>query len=147
MSLIQWDQSYSVKVPEFDEDHRTIFALINKLHEAMSQGCGRAILGGVFDELVDYTMRHFAAEERLLEMHDDYPEIDTHKAAHEKFRQQVVDLRRQYDAGALHISVEVALFLKSWLKNHILTMDKRYGDFLAGRHHPSAEREMESCNP
>ena len=46
MSLILWKDEFSVGVDEVDHEHRELVALINQLHDDMSEGAGR-------DEIVD----------------------------------------------------------------------------------------------
>ena len=73
MALIKWTSALSVAVPEIDLQHQKLVSLINQLHESMLSGKGREVLGGVLNELIDYTKRHFADEEELMRRHN-YPE-------------------------------------------------------------------------
>ena len=44
MALISWNESYSVKVKQFDDQHKKLVNMLNDLHEAMKQGKGRDAL-------------------------------------------------------------------------------------------------------
>jgi hemerythrin len=129
MALLQWDQDYSVNIREIDEHHKKLFSLINTLHDAMSAGKGKEVLGKVLTELLSYTAMHFAYEEKLFDQYA-YPQAVAHKAEHEKLMQQVKDLKAKYDAGTTQITVDVMLFLKNWLNNHIHVVDKKYSAHL-----------------
>jgi hemerythrin len=67
VSLVTWDESYSVKVSQCDADHKKLFELINTLHDAMLAGDRKAVVAQVIDELTDYATYHFAREDAMLE--------------------------------------------------------------------------------
>jgi hemerythrin-like metal-binding protein len=129
MALLQWDQEYSVNIPDLDEQHKKIFSLIDTLHDAMCAGKGRVVVGTVLTDLLDYTATHFAHEERLFAEYA-YPQAEIHMAEHEKLVQQVKAFKAKYDAGNAQITVDVMLFLKNWLNNHIHVLDKKYSAYL-----------------
>ena len=52
----------------------------------------------VIDELVDYTMSHFAFEEELME-EAGYPFCAAHKRVHEIFGKRVSEYRLRFQAG------------------------------------------------
>jgi hemerythrin len=45
---------------------------------------------------------------------------------HEAIASQVEELRRNYRAGHAAMTIEVMVFLKSWLEDHILKSDKKF---------------------
>jgi hemerythrin len=45
MSIIQWDESFSVNVAEIDKQHQRLLEMINELYDAMRQGRGKVIIG------------------------------------------------------------------------------------------------------
>jgi hemerythrin-like metal-binding protein len=128
MALIAWDQSFSVKVEQCDEDHKRLFAVINKLHDAMVTGKGSQIISQILKELEDYTKFHFSREESLLEK-TNYPALAPHRAQHREFENKVEHFKQELEAGKTQ-SVNVANFLKDWLTNHIKQTDRQYSDHL-----------------
>lgn len=132
MLLIPWSDALSVNVEEIDAQHRRLVELVNQLHEAMSQGKSREVMGQVLAGLLEYTRTHFAAEERIMIAHA-YPGYRQQKDAHEALLQQVVDLRAKFLEGEVVISTEVMKFLKAWLTGHIQGMDKQLGVYLNSR--------------
>jgi hemerythrin len=129
MPLITWNNTLSVNVQEIDSQHKRLVELVNQLHDAMSQGKGREVMGATLAGLIDYTRTHFAAEERLMTAHA-YPGYGRHKAEHDALTKQVVDLQGQYQAGQPVLTIEVMNFLKDWLSKHILEVDKQLGAYL-----------------
>lgn len=129
MSLLQWDEGYSVHVSSIDQQHQTLFRWINELHDAMRAGRGKDLVGKILSLLINYTESHFSAEEALLQLHG-YPDLAAHCAAHKKLLDEVARLREKFEAGNTGLAVELAQFLQKWLKNHIQDTDKKYSPFL-----------------
>ncbi|HLP17876.1 MAG TPA: bacteriohemerythrin [Bacteroidota bacterium] len=125
MALIDWSNDLSVNIQEVDKQHKILINLINKLHEAMRVGQGKAALESILAELVVYTKTHFAYEESLFAQYG-YPASASHKKEHDDLTTTVVDTQKQYHAGQLVMSVEVLQFLKQWLTKHIQMTDKAY---------------------
>jgi hemerythrin-like metal-binding protein len=132
MPLITWNDALSVKVVEIDAQHRRLVELVNQLHEAMSQGKGREVMGQVLAGLLEYTRTHFTSEERIM-IAEAYPGYQQQKAAHEALLQQVVDLRTKFLEGEAVMTMEVMKFLKAWLTDHMQGMDARFGVYLNSR--------------
>jgi hemerythrin len=126
---MEWNEKYSVHIEEIDGQHKRLFSIINKLHDAMKAGKGKEIIGTLLDELVDYTYYHFATEEKNFRLCN-YPHFDVHKSEHDLMRNLVADLRRKSDANTETIIIEVMELLKDWLSDHVLGSDQKYGSFL-----------------
>ncbi len=128
-SAFAWKEAYSVHITALDRQHQQLFAMIAELNEALSSGKGNAVVGKVLDQLVDYTMSHFAAEEKLLERYG-YADLPEHRARHQELAAKVGGLLEEFKAGNVGVSVSLMLFLRSWLKDHILGTDKQYTEYL-----------------
>jgi hemerythrin len=129
MALITWDESYSVKVKQFDDQHKKLIDMVNELHDAMKVGKGKEVLEKILAGLIQYTVTHFADEDRLMKLHN-YPGYEQHKKEHNLLTIRVSDLQRTYHEGSAVLSQSVMTFLKEWLQNHIQGTDKDYGPFL-----------------
>lgn len=78
MALITWNENYSVKVKQFDDQHKKLIDMINELHDAMKVGKGKDVMEKILAGLIQYTVTHFANEERLMKQHN-YPDYEQHK--------------------------------------------------------------------
>ncbi|MCX6080623.1 MAG: bacteriohemerythrin [Chloroflexi bacterium] len=125
MSIMSWSESYSVGSLGIDAQHKKLFDLVNELHDAMSQGKGKEILGATLDKLVNYSKEHFAIEEKML-ANVNYPDLPTQKLEHAAFIQKVFELQTQYRSGKVALTLPVMEFLKDWLVNHIIKNDQKY---------------------
>lgn len=129
MSLVTWDESYSVRVAKCDEDHKKLFALMNTLYDAMLAGKGAQVVGKVVQELVDYTKLHFSAEESLMEK-TSYPALDTHRAQHREFVNRVEQFQQDLAAGKTVEPRFVANYVMVWWTKHIRQTDQQYSAHL-----------------
>ena len=128
--MIEWDQRYSVEIAEIDRQHRKLFDLLNELYAAMQEGQADQVVGKVLDRVVDYTVQHFAHEERLFTQYG-YPGAAAHRAEHAELTAQAKALAERLKSGTGDVSVSTLKFLCDWLSKHILGSDKRYAGFLA----------------
>lgn len=125
----EWSSNWSVGVQSCDRDHQKLFSLINDLHDAMREGKGSDIINLVAEELHRYARSHFASEEALL-TRSNYPDLDAHRAEHQKFTKEVGEIRKELAAGHGAHSITVSNFLSDWLQNHIRKSDKGYSAHL-----------------
>jgi hemerythrin len=125
---MQWNDTFSVGVAEIDAQHKNLVSYLNDLHFAMTQGKGSAILKSLLERLVGYTQVHFATEEKYMKQWN-YPGYVYHKGEHDAFVKKVADFKTKFDAGQTTLSIDILIFLKEWVFNHILGTDKKYGPF------------------
>lgn len=120
MALLLWQAELDTGIDVIDQQHHRIVALINQLAEATTRDDQAAVL----EELVDYTLSHFAFEEELME-ESGYTFGPAHKRVHEMFVRRVSEYRMRFDAGE-DITGELKGMLARWLFNHIRGDDKSY---------------------
>jgi hemerythrin len=125
MVLFTWSDDLSVRVNVIDDQHKKLVALINTLHDAMRAGEGKLVLDKTLNELAEYTVYHFQAEEKYMQQFH-YPNYLQHKAQHDAFVKKVVDFKKDYDAGRLGLTLDLMKFLRDWVENHIKSTDKGY---------------------
>lgn len=127
--FIRWNDTYSIGVRSMDDQHKRLVELINQLHNAMCHGLDKSAIGAVLTELVNYTVQHFADEERLFEGHG-YPESASHKKLHHALVSKVGALKGDFDAGRPVNTDDMMTFLKQWLIVHIKKHDRKYAKHL-----------------
>jgi len=132
MALLAWKAEYSVNVRQFDDQHRKLIELVNKLHDAMKQGKGSQILNDVLVSLAAYTQTHFSDEERVM-LQNRFPGFSVHKKSHDQLVARVRDFQKEVEAGNATVSLSLMTFLKDWLLQHIQGVDMQYGPYLNGK--------------
>lgn len=128
MPLMTWNNTLSVGVIEMDLQHKRLIDMLNQLFDAMSTGQGAEVLKPVLGGLVQYTVTHFANEERYMKQFN-YPDFARHKEEHDALTQKANELKNRLDKGQSMLSVETLTFLKTWLNTHIQGTDKKYSEF------------------
>lgn len=127
--LINWTNDKSVLVAAMDNQHKKLIDLINILSDAVANGAGRDVSIAVVDELVMYAENHFKEEERLLQQAD-YEGLPAQKKQHAAFCSKVAEFKQGLTSGTVLLSTDIVIFLKDWLLDHIMGMDKQYGPVL-----------------
>jgi hemerythrin-like metal-binding protein len=130
MHLIEWTENMSVGVSEIDAEHQGLTEAVNRLYEAIEAGADKDELSRLLDALVVLTVSHFVHEERLFAK-TSYPDREAHTSEHEDLKKQMVSIHDRFRKGETEsLTPGFAHLLKSWLVEHILTMDMKYGGHL-----------------
>ena len=127
---LEWDSSFATGINRYDEAHKVLFKMVNDLHDAMQQKRSKEAIGQILNGLADYTVSHFADEERAFAK-THYQGEAQHKLLHKKLVDQVVELQGKFQSGETVLSQDIITFLQDWLINHIKGIDKKYGPHLS----------------
>lgn len=71
-----------------DSEHRQLFAAVNDLMDACSQGHGREQIQKTVTFLSNYVVKHFQDEENL-QVKNKYPDYPAHKTFHDGYRRKL----------------------------------------------------------
>lgn len=123
MAYFEWDSSLSIGIDIIDQQHKRIIDYINELDVVLSTK-NFDQLKTIINELVDYTITHFAFEEEMMDKAN-YPFSSAHKKVHKVFTDRVASYQQRLKDGE-DISNELMGELKIWLTNHIKKDDKDY---------------------
>ena len=132
MQKMEWTDKLRVNISVFDNEHKKLIDIINKLCDAMSQGLGHKAMAGILVELSSYTKTHFDHEEDAMKKHG-YPGFAEQKREHNEFVHKLNDTQTQYENGGITLSIPLFKFLLSWVENHIVKIDKKYSEFFIER--------------
>ncbi len=122
MAFIEWESKYSTLQRQLDEEHIMLFNIINELYKAMAIGQGPLLVGDILRKLYEYTCTHFRAEEEFMRSAG-YDGLAEQLEQHKIFTDKLFELMKEGSAGKRIIHIDVALFLKEWITNHILKVD------------------------
>jgi hemerythrin len=128
MAFLNWNDNLSVGVRVLDDDHKKLIDMLNRLYEGMKAGHGKDVIGKILDDLVSYTVVHFAREEDFF-ARTGYPDVE-HKQEHKDLVKKAGTLQSRYKSGECALSIETLDFLKDWLAIHIQGADKKYSNHL-----------------
>lgn len=135
MGKLSWDESFSVGVKKFDDQHKVLFGYLNDLYDAMRDKEEDAAVEIVLGKLLNYTLTHFLDEE--IELYkNDYPGYTRHKEAHDILVATVRDYYIRFRSGkepGRKMLIEIIAVVTDWLNDHIGVVDKSYSAWLNSR--------------
>ena len=129
MAYFEWADDMVVDNGPIDQDHRHLVELVNALHSATAAGRGQDVVAKILNDLVRYTLEHLQREEQLMaSIH--FPNQANHKIGHDKFMEQIRDLKKKFDGGSITVASQLSTALRDWLSLHIRRSDKEILTFL-----------------
>lgn len=134
MSIV-FDKSLETGNELIDNQHKELIARVNKLTTECAVGKEKNVAVQTLDFLMDYTVIHFADEEKLQQEHD-YPLLEQHKEQHAAFVKAVDELREmlEEEEGPSEAFVEaVKKNVVDWLIVHIQGWDKKVAEFVCAK--------------
>ena len=131
---IEWVDAMATGIATIDRQHRFLIDTLQQANEKLLQDENDALLGEIAKVLLSYALTHFETEEELMQRYGyeaACPEdAHAHVAQHRDFSRRVVALRDQLREGREVSRIEVLRFLNHWLRDHVLGIDRRLGEFL-----------------
>lgn len=130
--MITFDKSLETGNELIDTQHQELIARVNKLTGSLETGKEKNVAVQTLDFLMDYTVFHFTAEEKLQE-EAGYPALAEHREQHASFVKAVDELKEMLEEEEGPSDAFVAAVNKNiveWLKNHIQVCDKKVADFV-----------------
>ena len=129
MSQFVWEEKYDVGVRLFNEQHKQLLNILRDVYKAMEHKQDKAVITEVINNLIKYAKEHLTQEEACLK-ENKYPDFENHKKLHEVFISKIVQFYEDLKNDKFTVHFEIAVFIKNWITNHIMVIDKQYTDFL-----------------
>ncbi|BAV32575.1 hemerythrin [Sulfuricaulis limicola] len=126
MSLIEWDEKFSVGVAAVDHEHRELIGLVNETYDRLQRPDAGVTVPDFLGEIYARISAHFALEENLMRAKN-YAQFAEHKADHERLLDEIRDIMDDYEDGDSEAFDEqqFALRLGEWFTGHFRTHDAR----------------------
>ncbi len=128
MVMAPWNSRFETGIDLIDAQHQSLFAAVNRLVDAFRAGKAGAQVKESLDFLVGYTLEHFQTEERFMRELD-YPWLAEHSGEHARLMEQVRHLQMAFEDGK-PVTMDLAIFLADWLREHIHGSDMAYVRFM-----------------
>lgn len=132
MATIKWTQKMSVGVPELDDDHQGLLAVINELAAQSEGDADAAAMRRTVNWLLRYAQTHFAREHAVMTSCG-FPmlsaHIDEHRRFVERVQQAIAALDSDPKGAAADIRDNLLSYLQRWWRQHILREDMKYRPF------------------
>lgn len=139
MAII-WRNAMSVNNDIIDHDHHFLINFINTIELLLKTPDEKEMLVEVFDQMYDYTSKHFRREE-VIQRKIEFPKSLHHKNAHVALLASLREIQKELDETNSFEEIEkksndVINFLRSWLMDHIIKEDMQLKPYL--EKHPRA---------
>lgn len=127
VKIFPWNRNLETGISQIDEQHEKLVQLLNMLASHIAYQTDAPTLNKVFDELVAYSIYHFASEEAIwYECFVDDDSVKNHRVQHQSFVDTVQELRAGMNSSSVdQVLADVLSFLTRWLASHILEEDRR----------------------
>ena len=126
-STFEFTAKYHTGIAFVDEEHAALFDIIREtnnliLEELLHDKYDRIVK--ILEELKDYTIYHFQDEEKYM-ISIGYSGLEAQKYAHQAFVDRLNEINLdEVDENQQEYLEELVEFLRNWLINHIMKMDK-----------------------
>jgi hemerythrin-like metal-binding protein len=132
MDLIKWRDSYETGIRSMDMQNQKLIKLINDLYKELRKEKSNGAIEEVLIEMTTYAEEHLQVEEGILEANG-YPDLANHIAIHQSYRDQLTTLMAESKNDHEAAVKNTYAFLRQWWMGHIVTEDKKYGEFLKSK--------------
>jgi diguanylate cyclase (GGDEF)-like protein/hemerythrin-like metal-binding protein/PAS domain S-box-containing protein len=127
VEVFPWNKNFEVGVPLIDDQHQKLVELLNVLAGHLAYQSDIPTLNNVFNDLAEYAIYHFQAEERIWQsFFPQDPWEAKHKDDHRRFLTTINKIMAGKTVRPLdEVIEEILTFLTQWLAFHILDTDMR----------------------
>lgn len=124
MSLIDWDEKFSVGLAAVDHEHRELIGLVNEAYDRLMRPGAEDAALDFLGEIYARISAHFALEEKLMHAKN-YDHYAEHKADHERLLDEIRDIMDDYEDDEYFGEEQFAQQLRSWFMEHFRIHDAR----------------------
>ena len=126
---VEWEEKYSVDIPEIDTYQKELIAKFNTLIDMKSKKTDAKAVINMISDINEYSKLFFALEEKILKKAG-YPDLESHSKGHRQFVKNAIGLRREIAEDIDNLTMDVIVELRDWLVDHIATSDALYAPYL-----------------
>ena len=142
---MKWRREYEIGVASIDAQHRELFERVELLLGAVrDRSADKA--AETFEFMREYTALHFKEEEAAM-VAAAFPEVQAHAEEHANFARRLQSLEADHARmpSGPWLTLNLAVELGHWLRDHILAKDHAFGAFLRQVRGASGSRATSSA--
>ncbi|RJR40845.1 MAG: hypothetical protein C4567_10385 [Deltaproteobacteria bacterium] len=132
----KWDDLYSIGVSGIDDQHKSFFKMLNNFNTDVVFSSIKTTddkdMMKIYLYVLNlrrYALNHFLSEEEYMVKYN-YPNIFEHRKKHDNFIKRIFALEENYYNFNKLSPDNINDFISSWLADHIIRMDKDFGQYL-----------------
>lgn len=123
--LVHWSDAFKINIPSMDTQHEGMFHAVNAAYSAVKFKTGSQNINAKIEDLLARVTQHFHTEEALMKKVN-YPDLVPHAKVHaavlDELKSRLAKARAKDDDAMM----DIVLFVKIWLIDHIFRVDRRY---------------------
>ncbi len=123
--IARWSDAFKVHITEMDRQHQGLFTAMNSFYSASKNQMSEVHIQQRLDELMKLVKQHLQAEEQLMQQAR-YSQYASHKLTHTSLLSDLEQQLARFKAKEPESDMELIMFLKNWLIDHIFRVDKQY---------------------
>lgn len=126
MTLVNWNETMKLGVPEVDFEHEELIGVINALGDQIHKGETLDGIQALLDEINAQIEAHFALEEKIMRKNG-FVGPEAHKEDHDRLLEQIRDIMTEavgVDEDVLH--AHLAQRLDMWFSEHFRTLYRSF---------------------
>lgn len=131
MERIEWSDEFNIGIGLFDQQHRQLLNLVNRLSDFDEDSDDMAGVADIITELLQLARAHFDYEEKLLLQYN-YPDFQDHKKLHTDFINKAIGLTDAANLRVTKVPEWLLLHVRQWFARHIREEDMKLKVFLEG---------------
>ena len=124
MTLLTWNDGFSVGIDSVDFEHQEMIELINQLYAELSDRTDTEAIEHFLGDIHATISAHFALEERVMKR-SGYDEYQEHKEDHEELLDQIRDLMDEFEGNPEEAIGVLKNRLGDWFEGHFASFDAR----------------------
>jgi|TARA_Y100000310_G_C20681205_1_gene816069 hemerythrin len=129
MERIEWSDEFNMGVGLFDQQHKALLHLVNRLIDSSGVSDDQAIVADVMAELLRLAYDHFDYEEKFMVQYG-YPDYEAHKKQHLDFIHKTQALSEAAQLRVHGVPEWLLIHVRKWFGEHIREEDMKYKTFL-----------------
>jgi hemerythrin-like metal-binding protein len=123
--LVHWSDAFKINVPSMDTQHEGLFSAVNAAYSAIKFQTGSHNVDEKIAHLAELVKQHLHTEEVLLAKVK-YPDLIPHAKVHAAVLEELASRIAKAQGNGDDAFMNVVLFVKIWLIDHIFRVDRRY---------------------
>lgn len=113
-----------------DDQHSLQVELLAALHQAVAEGQPPTSIENLFEQLVEFTKMHFAAEATLMRLYE-YPHYGQHMLEHDRALEDLDAVHDIWLSGEAQPTLDRIDAIAAGIEGHIEATDRAFGRYLA----------------
>jgi hemerythrin len=130
---VKWSETYLTGINRIDDHHKALFEMSDVFRDALIEGRGERVYGGLLESLRVYARAHFGFEEGCMERCQ-CPAAQQNIHAHSTFLQGLAVFEERYTKVGFESADAQRLveFFDYWLADHICSIDTQLKPYAQG---------------